>query len=203
MAGIFRLARAGQGSISHAGTEAIPGHVRQADPADGPQQGRGDANSSLGSPSTYRKELEMSKVKRTPLIFGDVALVPLTRGQWATIDVYDLDAISTWCWHAARSGPNATWYARRGSDNRGLHNAIMGPGLFDHIDGDGLNNRRVNLRPASLRQNVHNSRMPTTNTSGFKGVFKPKGRQRWDARIQPTVRPGKNRTIYLGSFLDK
>ena len=145
----------------------------------------------------------MSKVKRTPLIFGDVALVPLTRGQWATIDVYDLDAISTWCWHAARSGPNATWYARRGSDNRGLHNAIMGPGLFDHIDGDGLNNRRVNLRPASIRQNVHNSRMPTTNTSGFKGVFKPKGRQRWDARIQPTVRPGKNRTIYLGSFLDK
>jgi hypothetical protein len=148
----------------------------------------------------------MSKFKRAPLIFGDVALVPLTRGQWAVIDVYDLDAISAWYWYAVRTGPNATWYARRGSGGRGdrvkLHNAIMGPGLFDHIDGDGLNNRRANLRPASIRQNVHNSRMPTTNKSGFKGVFKPKGRQRWDARIQPTVR-GKNRTIYLGSFLDK
>jgi hypothetical protein len=57
MAGIFRLAGSGQGSISHAGTEAIPGYVRQISPTDGPQQSRGDANSVVGCSTTNREEL--------------------------------------------------------------------------------------------------------------------------------------------------
>lgn len=65
----------------------------------------------------------------------------------------------------------------------------------DHINGDPSDNRLVNLRAASVAQNVWNSRIRTSNTSGFKGViwFKPK--QRWRAEI--TV---LGRQVHLGYF---
>ncbi len=53
----------------------------------------------------------------------------------------------------------------------------------DHIDGDGLNCRRSNLRDATPRQNVWNSRLAKTNTSGYKGVSFDRRRGRWHAYI--------------------
>lgn len=53
-----------------------------------------------------------------------------------------------------------------------LHNFIMSNTnkIIDHKDGNGLNNRRENLRVATSAQNRANSRIPITNTTGFKGV---------------------------------
>jgi hypothetical protein len=91
-------------------------------------------------------------------------------------------------WCAIKDG--RTFYAKTstGGTTLFLHNVIFGPcdKLVDHIDGDGLNNRRSNLRAATTRQNQANKRLPENNTSGFKGVREAKwatGPKRWRATI--------------------
>ena len=53
----------------------------------------------------------------------------------------------------------------------------------DHIDGNGLNNTRANLRLASPSQNMHNRGPCRDNTSGYKGVYWNRDRSRWFAKI--------------------
>ena len=65
----------------------------------------------------------------------------------------------------------------------------------DHIDGDGLNNRRGNLRLATAGQNQHNKGLQRNNTSGFKGVRWRSDKGKWVARID---KDGKRR--HLGYF---
>jgi len=55
---------------------------------------------------------------------------------------------------------------------------------IDHINGDATNNRIENLRLATNAQNSMNSRTPTNNTSGYKGVSFHKGSQKWRASIR-------------------
>jgi len=53
----------------------------------------------------------------------------------------------------------------------------------DHRDGDGLNNRRENLRLASHAENIRNQRKPDNNTSGHKGACWRKDVRKWVAQI--------------------
>lgn len=53
----------------------------------------------------------------------------------------------------------------------------------DHRDGNGLNNRWVNLRLATNSQNCGNARIPKNNTLGFKGVSYVKATCRYHAYI--------------------
>lgn len=80
-----------------------------------------------------------------------------------------------------RKGPGA---AKQG---RGyLHRILMDcpeDMQVDHVDGNGLNNTRANLRIASPSQNVHNKGMCHNNTSGYKGVYWSRERNRWFAKI--------------------
>jgi hypothetical protein len=63
----------------------------------------------------------------------------------------------------------------------------------DHVDGNGLNNQRSNLRIATHQQNMMNRSLFTTNKTGFKGVFKS------ESAFIASIRGNKKR-IYLGSF---
>lgn len=118
--------------------------------------------------------------------------IPLTQGKVARIDADDWPRVSRYRWHAVLSR-GYTWYARRRcrlpGGRRGthcLHQFVLGlpPGsMVDHIDGDGLNNTRANLRPATPAQNKANSRRYRTNVSGYKGVAKRTGYNRWQAAI--------------------
>jgi hypothetical protein len=54
----------------------------------------------------------------------------------------------------------------------------------DHINGDTLNNCRVNLRLATNAQNGGNRRINGNNTTGFKGVSFNKQERRWVAYIK-------------------
>ena len=99
------------------------------------------------------------------------------------------------------SGPYAVTGVSCGAGRRRLllmHRLIL-PGVpqIDHEDGDGLNNQRSNLRPATYPQNHANERKTLTyggkpTTSRFKGVAWNKGAGKWQARI---------RGGYLGIFV--
>jgi hypothetical protein len=67
---------------------------------------------------------------------------------------------------------------------------------IDHINGDGLDNRRANLRPATRAQNAANRRPRAGGSSRFKGVHWSKADNRWVARIH-----SGGRDITLGRFL--
>lgn len=55
--------------------------------------------------------------------------------------------------------------------------------MIDHIDGDKLNNRLTNLREATAQQNAQNVGKRSHNTSGLKGVYWDKERQKWGAAV--------------------
>jgi len=151
------------------------------------------------------------KNSRQVVIDGDVALIELTGGHWAKIDVSDLGAIARFSWHAIvsrkKDGSIRSVYASRNavkSDGKGcpsrilMHRAIMGSAFeeeVDHVDGDGLNNRRTNLRRATHSQNMHNQRLSVANTSGQKGVTFNRASKKWQAQIKKS-----GKVIYLGVF---
>lgn len=65
----------------------------------------------------------------------------------------------------------------------------------DHIDGDGLNNTRLNLRQCSHAENIRNSAKSISNKSGCKGVIWDKNRSKWMAYIKLDYRQK-----YLGRY---
>ncbi len=124
-------------------------------------------------------------------IEGQLAYVPLTRGLESVIDVADLPLLNGWRWVATTNGKYAVGFTRKRADwagpsQLGMHRLIMSApkGLqVDHINGDGLDNRRANLRLATNAQNQCNRGMAKHNTSGFKGVTAYGKTGRWLARI--------------------
>jgi hypothetical protein len=96
--------------------------------------------------------------------------IPLTQGKVALVDDADYERLSRHRWHVqgGHSPDNELWYARRGrrladgsTTKVWMHREIMGlvagDGLeVDHMDGDGLNNQRRNLRVGTKSQNMLN-----------------------------------------------
>ena len=54
----------------------------------------------------------------------------------------------------------------------------------DHKDNNRTNNRLTNLRWATTKENSHNSKLSSGNTSNVKGVYFNKKAKKWHARIQ-------------------
>lgn len=138
-------------------------------------------------------------------VLGETALVPLSRGQVAVIDASDVSLIAGRKWHAQR-GPH-TWYAAANEtapDGKRtlvrMHRLIIGAApdvVVDHIDSNGLNCRRHNLRVATHAENMRNRRIGVNNTSGFKGVHWHRRKGQWMAQIRVDTR-----NVYLGMFTD-
>lgn len=129
--------------------------------------------------------------------------IPLTQGQVALVDDEDFEWLSQWKWCASRGA--TTFYAVRSTSRKTppkrriwMHRAIMGVTDIamevDHINGEGLDNRRANLRTATHQQNSWNVRRPRDNWSGFKGITRTP-QHRWAAGI---VVRGKG--IHLGNY---
>lgn len=149
----------------------------------------------------------MKRDVRQVQIEGDLAFVPLTRGYVAVIDAADAEIVGQHNWMAfVMTGRNMV-YASTNIGGRKNHRTVLMHRLIagepkglqvDHRDGDGLNNRRENLRAATHADNQRNSRTPVTNSSGFKGVSLCNGGPKWQARISVD-----NITRYLGVFETK
>ena len=111
-------------------------------------------------------------------------MLALTQGKIAFFDEEDSHVVagSDWC----AVNVHGRWYAvtYRNGQHLYLHHAIMGStDEVDHIDGDGLNNRRSNLRHCTHQQNLWNARRQANNTSGYRGVSFDKKRGKWLAYI--------------------
>ena len=65
----------------------------------------------------------------------------------------------------------------------------------DHIDHNGLDNQRENLRICTVAENQRNRKADSDNASGFKGVCFSRKRHKWYAQI--TV---DRKNMHLGSF---
>lgn len=103
--------------------------------------------------------------------------VDLTQGHSAIISREDGPRILGRKWHAVKCG-SGKFYARR--ENVYMHRELMAGQLedglvVDHINGNGLDNRRENLRVVTPAQNTRNLRV-YNNPTGFRGVFPHKGK---------------------------
>jgi hypothetical protein len=123
--------------------------------------------------------------------------IPLTQGKVAWVDQADYEMLSHWRWFPTNGGAYATRNVRRGGTSC-MHRTIMlpDPGLHvDHINGDGLDNRRCNLRVCSCEENMHNLARSAANSSGYKGVSWFARDSRWVAHVRV-----EGRSTNLGYF---
>lgn len=106
--------------------------------------------------------------------------IPLTQGLFAVVSDKDFGKLSRHEWFAHWAGNSC--YAERKESGKliKMHCQILGRKGVDHRDGDGLNNARSNLRPASKSNNMANSR---ARLGKFKGVDFRKHVGKWRARI--------------------
>lgn len=131
----------------------------------------------------------------------DMREISLTQGQVALVDDEDYAALAQFRWSAHKRGKS--FYAMRAKPRPEIGSILMhrvitcaGDGLsVDHVDGDGLNNQRHNLRVVSHQQNLCNQRKQNNTSSKFKGVCWRHDTRRWMAYI--TV---KGKRHYLGHF---
>jgi hypothetical protein len=129
------------------------------------------------------------------------AEIPVTGGYMALVDLDDVELVLGHKWSALPTGN--TVYAQRAiqrTDGRWttqkLHTFLTGYALTDHRNGNGLDNRRSNLREATQSQNLCNRR-PRVGASGFKGVTWFERLGKWKAQCS---KAGKHHN--LGYFVD-
>jgi hypothetical protein len=128
--------------------------------------------------------------------------IPLSNGMVAIVDAEDYAKLAQHTWTANTRA--RTVYALRGEMRQGrpctihMHREILGlqlgdPHEADHINGNGLDNRKENLRIATRAQNARHQTLRPLPSSGFRGV----NRQRnvWRARIAVN-----GRRLCLGTF---
>ena len=101
--------------------------------------------------------------------------IPLTKSKWTVINESDAVEVTQYNWFC-RKGKNTSYASRHKPGTRGgqihMHQAIFAcpDGLErDHIDRNGLNNTRGNIRIATRSQNQANTRH--TNQTGFRGTY--------------------------------
>lgn len=133
--------------------------------------------------------------------------IKLTRGFQTPVSPEDFGWLSQWNWYALWNGCGK-FYAARDAKIGGkrktilMHREILRlRGALDgeHADGDSLNNRRYNLRPATRSQNHANrKKLPKGKSSQYRGVSFNKRSGRWTAQISI-----ENRKRHLGMFGDE
>jgi len=131
--------------------------------------------------------------------------------EFSWVDDADYPEVSSHVWRLATSLRRPTLeYARRGIRHNGhfigvlMHRELLGlrrnPGRgcndqVDHINRNGLDNRRSNITAATCAENLANKNLYRSNTSGIRGVSYQRSSKKWIAQIQVN---GKQ--IFLGRF---
>lgn len=131
--------------------------------------------------------------------------IPLTQGKIALVDDVDYEFLTQWKWLAIKVRYN--YYAVRSvyiSYSKRCHIRmhriiVKAPDRMqvDHINCNGLDNRKSNLRLCTNAENQRHQRLNRKNTSGYKGVSYRKGNQQkpYDAKIRLN-----NKGIHVGCY---
>ena len=137
----------------------------------------------------------------------DTVIVPLTQGKEAIIDAQFAPAVLARKWYAKKD-KGGLWYAARSFKQQGmdkserLHRFIyalaygpIAPGMqIDHRNGNGLDNRLVNLRAATTRENQINQQMHRAGR--LPGAYRIGQHTAWHAQIKI-----QGKVVYLGTFV--
>ena len=135
--------------------------------------------------------------------------IQLTQGKVSFVDDEDYEYLNQFRWSAMKSRNGDTWYAKRNikkGDPKNcfqIHKMLMFDGQnqlrVDHIDGNGLNNQRHNLRLCTVSQNGMNQHKQIgKHTSQYKGVHLFKRINKYQAQISTG---GKR--YHLGYFINE
>ena len=125
--------------------------------------------------------------------------IPLTKGQFALVDVADLERVGAWRWSATSNC--GQWYAVRVAAGKRvyLHRYLLDnpDGIVDHINGDPLDCRSANLRVVDARGNAANRRkVKKAASSRFVGVV-------WDGYKWVAAYRVNGRKTTIGRFDDE
>jgi len=156
-------------------------------------------------------QIDPSQALKQLSIFNAHISIPLTKGYVTVVSPEDSD-LAGFNWHVLpckhtiyairtirlkEDGSRSTQCLHRVILQRILDRPLQRGEFVDHRDGNGLNNRRENIRLASNTENTRNQRKSSVNTSGHKGVHWHKGANKWVAKISVN-----GKLIYLGCFVD-
>ncbi len=112
----------------------------------------------------------------------DTKQIFLKHGEIALVDAEDYDRLVSFNWYSVLS--KGSKYAKTGKNSR-MHRMILNLSdsklIVDHINGNGLDNRKQNLRVVSSSENVKNRQRPSSNKTSIPGVYKQ--RNKWVARV--------------------
>ena len=162
------------------------------------------------------KTIEMLKARsKTNIIeeFSDFIRVYFFNAKdWYTdIDTEDYDKIKRHCWSLDKYTTRDLFYAVTrvkagevgvcGKKNVRMHQIILPTEegfVPEHKDGNGLNNRKSNLRPATNSQNMMNTKLRKDNSSGHKGISWDTHKKKWHSYLDVG---GKR--IFSKYFIDK
>lgn len=123
----------------------------------------------------------------------------LGKGLVAVVDDCDAELVSGFNWyvrfhHGQRYAVTNILRPDGRKALRSMHQMILGYSIIDHKDGDGLNNKRNNLRPCTNQQNQANCTVSRTKKIPLKGVYKVKC-GKFEAKIMVN-----RKSIWLGSY---
>jgi len=130
--------------------------------------------------------------------------IPLTQGKFAIVDDEDFERLSNHKWHSHRHG--ALWYAGRNvcvsghwlylHMHRDILNLQKGDGIMvDHINRNGLDNQKSNLRITNKSINSLNRKKHINSI--YRGIFWNEQKRRWVAQIGV-----RGKKVHCGYYLD-
>lgn len=142
----------------------------------------------------------MRKSKNDFIIKGDIVEIIVYKKNGNTIksviDLKDYNSVKLHSW----SDTNGYLETKINNKHVKLHRFIMqldnnSNNVIDHISGNTLDNRRLNLRICKSYENSRNRRKNLNNESGFPGVVWCKANKKWRSKICVN-----RKTIHLGYF---
>ena len=113
--------------------------------------------------------------------------IQLTQGKVALVDDEDFEYLNQWKWCAHKH--RNTFYVVRNTTLNGkritklMHGVILNGKGIDHIDHNGLNNQKSNLRFCTQSQNLMNTKKRANTSSIYKGVHFDNRTKKWLAQI--------------------